>query len=879
VNLIFPSSPTRKDITQSHLMNLGAAFLFLYAVILTLSPAVRYHTWQVDYRWTHWIGYIVWLAGFSFLHRQVSRLIPERDPYLLPIIAILCGLGLMTIWRLDGQLPIQTSFGFRQTLWLILAFVIMGLGLRFPVFLDWLKRYKYLWLTGGLLLMVLTFLIGTYPSGEGPRLWLWLGGIYLQPSEPLKLLLVVYLAAYLADRLPIHLNLLQLLAPTIILVSAAIFLLLAQKDLGTATIFILLYFTIIYLASGKRRILLIGAGIILSAAVIGYFAFDVIQVRINSWLDPWFDPGNQTYQLVQSLLAVANGGLFGSGAGLGSPTVVPVSHSDFIFASIGEETGLLGTSAVILIYAMLTVRGILIALKAKNSFQRYMAAGITMYLVLQAVLIMGGNLRLIPLTGVTLPFVSYGGSSLVTACIAGLIMLLISNQPEESPAYTVFTFPYKLTSVGVLAALAAITLINGYYAIIRSDSLLKRNDDPRWAINDRYVIRGEILDRKNQVIAQTTGNAGEYKRTILYPELSNTVGYSNPLYGQGGIESSLDGYLRGLQGISNSQIFWQDLLYNQPPEGLNVRLTISLELQQKADELLADKKGALVLLNAQSGEILVMSSHPNFDANQLDTMWEAWKEDSNAPLINRATQGEYPLGTLLSPFLLTAYESLGNSLPAIPSSWGYEMKDGTTLHCALPPVSNDWYAAVQAGCPQASVILGKKLGLKTVINAYHTWGFDLTNSLPLASSKPGDLSIMTNLEEASLGQGGFRVSPLQVALAAAVYSIDGQRPAPLLAMAVNTPKEGWVVLPVEPSTSTYPKNILENDVQNFSIAGTATWQAIGQAQTEEGIITWAIAGTVPDWQGTPLALALVLEEDNPGLASSIATKVLTETMQ
>jgi cell division protein FtsW (lipid II flippase) len=879
VNLIFPSSPARKDITQSHLMNLGAAFLFLYAIILTLSPAVRYHTWQTDYRWTHWIGFVVWLAGFAVLHRLVRKFIPERDPYLLPIIAILCGLGLMTIWRLDGQFPIQTSFGFRQTLWLILAFVIMGLGLRFPIFLTWLRRYKYIWLTGGLLLMVLTFVIGTYPSGEGPRLWLWLGGIYLQPSEPLKLLLVVYLAAYLADRLPIHLNLLQLLAPTIILVSAAIFLLLAQRDLGTATIFILLYFTIIYLASGKRRILLIGTGIILAAAVVGYFSFNVIQVRINTWLNPWFDPGHQSYQLVQSLLAVANGRLFGSGPGLGSPGVVPVAHSDFIFASVGEELGLLGTSALILLFAMLSVRGMLTALKAKNSFQRCLAAGLTMYLVLQAILIMGGNLRLIPLTGVTLPFVSYGGSSLLTACIAGLILLLTSNQPEESPAFMVFTFPYKLISAGVLTAMAAIALINGYYAIVRSDSLLQRSDDPRWAINDRYVVRGEILDRKNQVISRTTGEAGNYVRTILYPDLSNTVGYSNPMYGQGGIEASLDGYLRGLQGVSSSRIFWQDLLFNQPPAGLDVRLTISLELQQKADELLEGKKGALVLLNAQSGEILVMSSHPNFDANLLDAMWQTWKDDSNAPLINRATQGEYPLGTMLSPFLLTAFESLGNTLPAVPTSWSAETKDGTVLDCAYIPASNTWYSAVQAGCPQASVILGKKLNLDELTNVYHTWGFDKTNTLPLAAAIPGDITDLNDLEQTSLGQDNFRVSPLQVALAAAAYSVNGQRPAPLLAMAVDTPMEGWIVLPVESPTSTYPKNIIENDVQNFTIAGTATWQAVGQAQTEEGTITWVISGTVSTWQGTPLTLALVLEEDNPDLARSIASRLLSETMQ
>ncbi len=780
VNRLFPTSLAGKDRTQSTLMILGTIFLFLYSLILTLSPAVRLHSWQVAYRWTHWIGFIVWLAGFVLIHRLTRKWMPDRDPYLLPIIALLSGLGLLTIWRLDGSNTILGGFGLRQTIWLALAFGVFTLGLRYPIFLTWLRRYKYLWLTGGLLLMVLTFIIGTYPSGVGPRLWLGFGGLYIQPSEILKILLVVYLSAYLADKLPVNLSLIQLLAPTVILISAATLLLLAQRDLGTVTIFILLYFTIIYLASGKRRILLIEAAIILAAAIGGYFGFAVIKLRINAWLNPWFDPGNQSYQLVQSLLAVANGGFLGSGPGLGSPGVVPVSHSDFIFSSLGEELGLLGTSAVVLLFAILTVRGILTALHAKNAFQRYLAAGITMYLGIQAVLIMGGNLRLLPLTGVTLPFVSYGGSSLLTAFFAGLILLLISNQPEESPAYLVFAFPYKLAAIGIVTGLAAVTLINGYYAIVSSDKLLLRKDNPRWAINDRYVVRGEILDRQNTVISQTTGNTGEYTRTLFYPDLSATVGYSNPTYGQGGIEASLDDYLRGLQGSPSSSILWQDILYNQPPPGLDIRLTLSLDLQKSADALLAEKKGALVFLNAQSGEILVMASHPTFDANQLDGMWETWKADANAPLINRATQGEYPLGTILSPFMLTAYEALGNALPVFPESWDYQAQDGTTWKCAIEPTSKSWYAAAQAGCPLAAVKIGQRLNLINLTDVYHTWGFDVAQTLPLVSAEPGSLTSLKNLELSSLGQDNFRVSPLQVALAAAAFSSGGQRPAPLV---------------------------------------------------------------------------------------------------
>jgi len=194
-------------------MALAAIFLFLYSLILTISPAVRYHEWSVTYRWTQWIGYTVWLAGFVVLHHEVRTRIPERDPYLLPIIAML-----RRPWVAHHLAPGRAKPALERV-WaapnavMVLACVVVWLGIRYPIFLSWLRRYKYIWLTGGLLLMVLTTIIGIYPSGEGPGLWLRFGGLYIQPSEILKLLLVVYLAAYLADRVQVNLNLMSAACP------------------------------------------------------------------------------------------------------------------------------------------------------------------------------------------------------------------------------------------------------------------------------------------------------------------------------------------------------------------------------------------------------------------------------------------------------------------------------------------------------------------------------------------------------------------------------------------------------------------------------------------------------------------------------------------
>ena len=199
------------------MLGLATVFLGLVALALSLAPAGRLHSWAAPLAWRRWLGYLVWLGVFWIAHFQSARRLPGRDPFLLPVAGLLSGWGLLTIWRL---LP---EFGLRQSVWLALGGVVLLIGWRYPHLPDVLRRYKYLWLTGGLLLTALTLWLGANPLGYGPRMWLGCCGIYLQPSEPLKLLLVVYLAAYLADRQALGASwsadgrrpaLLPLLAPT-----------------------------------------------------------------------------------------------------------------------------------------------------------------------------------------------------------------------------------------------------------------------------------------------------------------------------------------------------------------------------------------------------------------------------------------------------------------------------------------------------------------------------------------------------------------------------------------------------------------------------------------------------------------------------------------
>lgn len=855
------------DQKQHRLLVLAAAFLVFFSLALTLAPAARLHAWNVPLRWNHWIGFFAWVLTTVVVHTQLMQSLPDRDPYIFPVVALLSGWGLLTIWRLDA------GMGLRQTLWLGVSSAAIVMGLRIPGLLRALRRYKYLWLSTGLLLTGLTFLFGTYPGGDGPRLWLGCCGVYLQPSEPLKLLLIAYLAAYLADQLPLRFSLVQLLAPTLIMSSAALALLAAQRDLGTASLFILIYSAVIYLASQRKRMLLLSLLILVTAGVLGYFLFDVVRIRVDAWLNPWLDPSGRSYQIVQSLLAVASGGIFGRGPGLGNPGVVPVAHSDFIFASIAEETGLLGACALLGLYTLLVGRGFKMALRATNNYQRYLAAGISTYLAVQGIFIMGGNLRMLPLTGVTLPFVSYGGSSLLTAYLSTLILVLISNRGEEDPAPLYKPEPYLVVSSGLFAGLLALALSSGWWAVARSDALLARTDNPRRGITDRYVPRGSILDRNKTPIVRTTGSVGEFQRQYEYPPLGATIGYNNPLYGQAGLEAGLDNYLRGLKGNPSSLIWIDHLLYGQSPPGLDAQLTLDLELQIQADTLLGDHRGALVLMNANTGGILAIASHPFFDSNQLETAWIDLIANSDSPLLNRATLGQYSPGTALGPFLL-AYANTKRLLPTLPADLTYTTSQGEQLKCAVEPEKPIYPGKLIAnGCPAAGAKLGEAIGANAISQIYQSLGLFETPDLPLETAQSQQITL-TNPQLAAVSAENLKVTPLQMAIAAAALTNEGNRPAAVILSAVLTPHQGWVLFPIQPATSTDLSQGVGETLNSLAAQGTQTWQTTAVAQNNGSPITWYLAGTLPRATNPPLALALVLEEDQAQLARQIGQSLL-----
>jgi cell division protein FtsW (lipid II flippase) len=862
----------------------------VYALALSLSPAARARSWDVEYRWTHWLGVAVWAVAFWLTHRQLDKQRPERDPFLLPLAAMLSGWGVLTIWRL---IP---SFGLRQAAWLAVSLGVLVAGLRLPIGLDFLRRYKYIWLTSGLLLTAATLILGTNPMGAGPRLWLGCCGFYFQPSEPLKLLLIVYLAAYLADRfhgfLPFEpavggrssIPLLPLLAPTLLMTGLALLLLVFQRDLGTASVFLFLYASVVYLATGNWRVVAAGGVALALAGLAGYGLFDVVRLRVDAWLNPWLEPSGRSFQIVQSLIAVASGGMLGRGPGMGNPGLVPVAQSDFIFAAIAEEGGLVGALGLILVLGLLMNRGLRAALRSADPFRRLLAAGLTAHLTAQSILIIGGNLRLLPLTGVTLPFVSYGGSSLLVAFLELLLLLDISASPERQPSGQFSPLIYRHVAGGLMLGLVGLSLAAGWWGYWRGPDLLTRTDNPRRAIADRYVQRGTLLDRSSQPLAESTGDPGEYVRSYPYASLGPVVGYTHPVYGQSGLEASLDGYLRGLQGNSGLSIWWNHLLYGQPPAGLDVRLSIDLAVQRAADDLLGARKGALVLLNAATGEVLAMASHPTFDANQLDETWEALIQDPNSPLLNRATMGLYPVGPALGGMLLAAQYQTG-SLPETPSTLTYT-SSGKALGCALTPTGRSWGAALAAGCPGSVALLGEALGAEKVSELYAQLGLYTAPAIrtpTLASARPaypGDASSLAlGLLDPVTGER-LLVSPLQMALVAASLDSDGILPAARLALAVNTPQSGWVMLPsLSEALQVFTPGAASFAVEALAVAGSPTWGSAALALGDASqAYSWYVGGTLSTWPGVPLAVAVLVESSDAQAAATIGQGVLSAAM-
>ncbi|MFN2389176.1 MAG: FtsW/RodA/SpoVE family cell cycle protein [Actinomycetota bacterium] len=378
-------------------------------------------------------------------HIAVRKLAPQADALVLPLVALLNALGVTAVYRLSPD-----RFGPAQVQWTLLGLACFGGTLLLVRDYRSLARFKYiLGFTGvGLLLLPMTPLGATI---NGARLWVQAGGFAFQPGEPAKVCLVIFFAAYLAERkellaiasrrvMGIHVPDIKHFGPLLVMWGLSLAVMFFEKDLGSSLLFFSIFLIMLYIATARFVYVAFGLALFAVGAYIGYQMFDHVQSRVLVWLDV-FDPRyiqDEGYQLAQSLFALATGGLFGTGLGQGRPDIIPAAHTDFIFSVIGEELGLLGTAAVVLAFMLLIGRGLKTALTARDDFGQLLTAGLITILAVQTFIILAGVTRLLPLTGITLPFMSYGGSSLLANFVLVALVLRVSHQAvaEPDPAMT-----------------------------------------------------------------------------------------------------------------------------------------------------------------------------------------------------------------------------------------------------------------------------------------------------------------------------------------------------------------------------------------------------------------------------------------------------------
>ena len=369
------------------------------------------------------------------------------DQVILPLTATLAVIGILMIQRLHPDLT-ALNVGYATLAQRQLLFLVVGLAVLWLIVMlagpmhvmSWLKRYKYTWLVVSLALQAATFFIGRGP-GDGAKLWIEVGPIQVQPSEIVKITLVIFLAGYLDDKREmlgsswrigrISLPPIPYLIPMGLMWAASLLTLVLLNDLGSALLFFAVFLTMLYLASGRPVYVIVGIATFAIACFAAWKSFSRVEVRVQNWLDPWQDPFASGYQPIQSDYAFASGGLFGKGFAQGQPWFIPAVETDYIFSAIGEELGLLGTLAVLTMLLLLALRGFTVAMRAQDGFAQLLAAGLTSIIAFQTIIIVGGVIRIIPLTGITLPFLSYGGSSLLSNFALIGLLLHISSLPRR----------------------------------------------------------------------------------------------------------------------------------------------------------------------------------------------------------------------------------------------------------------------------------------------------------------------------------------------------------------------------------------------------------------------------------------------------------------
>lgn len=810
--------------TTELLLLIAAAFpvTLLYAMyVVTTSAALSFQTLAVP------LGLF---AAFAAAHIGVRIFAPGADPAILPVVFTLSGIGITFVTRLQPD----ASLG--QVIFLFLGVALMVGTLAVVKNLEVIKRYKYVLGIAGIILLVLPMFIGTEIYGS--KLWIKIGGFQFQPGEFAKVLIVLFLAGYLAENrellsisnrtvLGIKFPRLRLLYPLFIVWGVCLLVVAFERDLGSALLFYTIFLIMLYVATGRVSYVIIGLALLAVGAFGMYQIMSHVQVRVAIWLDPFSDAQNLGYQIVQSLFSLADGGLAGVGIGKGMADIIPVVASDMIFAAIGEEMGLLGGSAVLLLFMLFAVRGLTTAARAKSDLAAFSAAGLTAAISFQAFTIVGGVTKLIPLTGVTLPFMSQGGSSLLASFV--IVALLLRAGDEATGRSTeiantstdLATAGYRTTvrgshmrrpaldtpesgllgrvalanrltrTVFLFTALFAVLIGNiTYIQVIKASEYQDMPSNNHTINKARFIKRGSIITADGLTLAESIQQAdGTYARSYPNGNLAaHVVGYYSQQYGTMGIENTQNDTLTGSKDYSSWQNALNSLAGISEP-GNSVQLTIDSRIQRAAEQALAGRVGAIVALDPRSGAVLAWASAPTFDNTNIQAAIEAANASGGADtsMYDRATLALYTPGSTFK--VLTLASALENGLATLDTIYDSpgRMEIGGADVVSIGERGHGKISLAKAFALSSNTVFGQVadgLGAEKLVATARAFGYGQQLGLDFTTAA----SVMPNPEEMTewelawagagqpVGQGhtpGPQATVMQNALMAATIANNG----------------------------------------------------------------------------------------------------------
>ena len=927
--------------TTELLLLIAAAFpvTLLYALyVVNAGAALSFQTLAVP------LGLF---AAFAAAHIGVRIFAPGADPALLPIVFALSGIGITFVTRLEPNAAMGQ-----------LVFLFVGVGLMVGTLavvknLEVVKRYKYVLGAIGIILLVLPMFIGTEIYGS--KLWIKIGGFQFQPGEFAKVLIVLFLAGYLAENrellsisnrtvLGIKFPRLRLLYPLFIVWGICLLVVAFERDLGSALLFYTIFLIMLYVATGRVSYVLIGLVLLAVGAFGMYQIMSHVRVRVAIWLNPFEDAQNMGFQIVQSLYSLADGGLFGVGIGKGlGASTIPVVASDMIFAPIGEEMGLLGGAAVLLLFMLFAVRGLTTAARAKSDLAAFSAAGLTAAISFQAFTIVGGVTKLIPLTGVTLPFMSQGGSSLLASfVIVGLLLragdeatgrsselantstdLTVTGYRAVGPSGSHMrrraldtpesgllgrvALAHRLTrTVLLFTALFAVLIGNiTYIQVFKATELQDMPSNNHTITKARYIKRGSIITADGLTLAESIQQEdGTYVRSHPNGNLAaHAVGYYSQQYGSSGVEASQDKTLTGSKDYSSWQNALNSLAGITEP-GNSVQLTIDSRIQVAAEQALAGRTGAIVVLDPRTGAVLAWASSPTYDNTNIQATIEAANASggSDTSMFDRATQALYAPGSTFKTVTLAA--ALENGTASLDSTFDSpgRMEIGGADVVSVNERAHGTITLDRAFAVSSNTVFGQvaeQLGAERMVAVAQAFGYgqDLGTDFTTAASimpDPADMSVWELAWAGAgqpVGQGhtpGPQTTVMQNAVVAAAIANNGIAMNPhvvgqILApdgTVIKTTRERSLGQAVSSGTAAQVKEAMLDVVQSGSgvaanIAGVKVAGKTGTAETNSTTPNSTFIGFAP-YDTPTLAISLVLEQtsENETTAAAVAGQVL-----